>query len=257
MTVPRIYFPESVGEGGLCILGKQNLRYIKTVLRMTKGDRLILFDGTGWEYEAIIRQFSTDGITVEISKKEKIPDKDVKITLFQALPKANKMDFITQKATELGVDKIVSFQSARSIPRLSAEKARLKVSRWHSIAKEASRQCGRADVPEVTGIFSLDEMLSYSKKESMKIIFWEEESKRSARQVLHDEKYKVIKDISVVIGPEGGFEKEEVDSIADKGFIPVRLGKNILKVDTAVLTILSIIQYEKGIFRGAHSEEVF
>lgn len=257
MTVPRIYLPDSVGKGGLCILGKQNLRYVKTVLRMSKGDHLILFDGTGWEYEAIIKQFSADGITVEISKKEKIPDKDLKITLFQALPKANKMDFIIQKATELGADRIVPFQSARSIPRLSAEKARLKISRWHSIAQEAARQCGRADVPEVMEIFSFEEMLSYSKREALKIIFWEEESERGAKQVLRDEKYSAVKDISVVIGPEGGFSKEEVDSAVVKDFISVSLGRNILKVETAALTILSIIQYEKGVFGGLYKREVY
>jgi 16S rRNA (uracil1498-N3)-methyltransferase len=256
LTVPRIFFPVSVGEGELCELGEQTLRYIKSVLRMKKGEHVILFDGAGWEYEAEIKTFLTDGISIEVLKKSRIPDKAVKISLFQALPKAHKMDFIVRKAAELGADRIVSFQSARSVPRLSPDKALVKISRWQSIATEAARQCGRADIPEIRGTVSFEEMLTYSKRESLKIIFWEEESQRGIKEVLRDEKYAGVSDISAVIGPEGGFSREEVERAADKGFISVTLGMNILKVETASLTILSIIQYEKGILGGLHCGEV-
>lgn len=252
MTAPRIFFSGSAGEGELCELGEQTLRYIKSVLRMKKGEHLILFDGAGWEYEAEIKTFLADGISVEVLKKNRIPDETVKISLFQALPKAHKMDFIVQKATELGADRIVSFQSARSVPRLSPDKVRAKISRWRSIATEAARQCGRADIPGIVGIVSFEEMFAYSEREPLKIIFWEEESERGIKEVMRDKKYAGVNDISVVIGPEGGFSRKEIESAADKGFISVTLGKNILKVETAALTILSIIQYEKGIFGGLH-----
>jgi 16S rRNA (uracil1498-N3)-methyltransferase len=256
LTVPRIYFPGDIGKGKICKLGGQNLRYVKSVLRMKKGDHLILFDGTGCEYETLIEDFFADGITVKVLKKDSIPDKGVKITLYQALPKANKMDFIIQKATELGADRIVPFQSARSIPRLSVDKARLKISRWRNIATEAARQCGRADIPEVGGILSYEEVITCSEREKLKIIFWEEESVRGIKQVLRGEEYNGVNDISVIIGPEGGFSREEVDGAVGKGFISVSLGRNILKVETAALTILSIIQYEKGIFGGELKWEV-
>lgn len=256
MTVPRIFFPGSAGEGELCELGEQTLRYVKSVLRMKKGDSLILFDGAGWEYEALIKTFLADGVSVKVLTKTKIPDKTVKISLFQALPKASKMDFIVQKATELGVDRIISFQSVRSVPRLSPDKARAKISRWRSIATEASRQCGRADIPEIGGIVSFEEMLACSEGRSLKIIFWEEESQRGIKEFLHDERYAGANDISVVVGPEGGFSREEIEKAADKGFISVTLGKNILKVETAALAILSIIQYEKDSIGGLHCGEV-
>ncbi|HBH86159.1 MAG TPA: 16S rRNA (uracil(1498)-N(3))-methyltransferase [Syntrophaceae bacterium] len=256
MTIPRIFFSGSVGEGEQCELGEQSLRYVKSVLRMKKGGRLILFDGAGWEYEAEIKTFFADRISIEVLKKSRIPDKALKIFLFQALPKAHKMDFIVQKATELGTDRIVSFQSARSVPRLSPDKARAKVSRWQSIAMEAARQCGRADIPEIAGILSFEEMLAYSKMDPVKIIFWEEESERGIKEVLRDEKYAGTNGISVVIGPEGGFSRDEIETAAHQGFISVTLGKNILKVETATITILSIIQYEKGIFGGLHCGEV-
>lgn len=256
MTVPRIFFPGSVREGELCELGEQTLRYIKSVLRMKKGESLILFDGAGWEYEAAIKTFLDDRVSIEVLKKNRIPEKAVKISLFQALPKATKMDFIVQKATELGADRIISFQSARTVPRLSQDKARGKISRWRSIAQEASRQCGRADIPEIRGIVSFEEMLACSEGQSLKIILWEEESKRNIKEILRDEKYAGANDISVVIGPEGGFTREEIERAADKGFISATMGKNILKVETAVLAILSIIQYEKGIFGGLYYGEV-
>jgi 16S rRNA (uracil1498-N3)-methyltransferase len=256
LTVPRIFFPGSVREGELCELGEQTLRYIKSVLRMKKGESLILFDGAGWEYEAVIKTFLDDRVSIEVLKKNRIPEKAVKISLFQALPKATKMDFIVQKATELGADRIISFQSTRTVPRLSQDKARGKISRWRSIAQEASRQCGRADIPEIKGIVSFEEMLACSEGQSLKIIFWEEESKRNIKEILRDEKYAEANDISVVIGPEGGFAREEIERAADKGFISATMGKNILKVETAVLAILSIIQYEKGIFGGLYYGEV-
>lgn len=256
MTVPRIFFPGSVREGELCELGEQTLRYIKSVLRMKKGESLILFDGAGWEYEAAIKTFLDDRVSIEVLKKNRIPEKAVKISLFQALPKATKMDFIVQKATELGADRIISFQSARTVPRLSQDKARGKISRWRSIAQEASRQCGRADIPEIRGIVSFEEMLACSEGQSLKIILWEEESNRNIKEILRDEKYAGANDISVVIGPEGGFSREEIERAADKGFISATMGKNILKVETAVLAILSIIQYEKGIFGGLYYGEV-
>lgn len=256
MTVPRIFFPGSVREGELCELGEQTLRYIKSVLRMKKGESLILFDGAGWEYEAAIKTFLDDRVSIEVLKKNRIPEKAVKISLFQALPKATKMDFIVQKAAELGADRIISFQSARTVPRLSQDKARGKISRWRSIAQEASRQCGRADIPEIRGIVSFEEMLACSEGQSLKIILWEEESKRNIKEILRDEKYAGANDISVVIGPEGGFSREEIERAADKGFISATMGKNILKVETAVLAILSIIQYEKGIFGGLYYGEV-
>lgn len=250
MTVPRIYFPGIIGKGELCDLGGENLRYVKSVLRMKKGDHLILFDGAGWEYETVIKNFSADGINVEVLGKNRIQDGAVKITVLQALPKANKMDSIIRKATELGAHKIIPFRSARSVPQLTADKARARVSRWRSIATEAVRQCGRADIPEVKDVLSFEEMLASAEGGALKIIFWEEESERGIKKLLRDNRCEGEKDITVMIGPEGGFSKEEVDSAVKRGFMSVSLGRNVLKVETAAVTILSIIQYELGIFGG-------
>jgi 16S rRNA (uracil1498-N3)-methyltransferase len=166
----------------------------------------------------------------------------------QSLPKANKMDFIVHKATELGTCKIVPFLSSRSIPKLSPEKTRVKVSRWRNIAVQAARQCSGASIPEIGEIIHFEEAVSQPGPESMKLIFWEEETQKGIKEALCDARYNGVKDISVIVGPEGGFTREEVARATEKGFISVTLGKQVLKVDTAVLTILSIIQYEKGMF---------
>jgi 16S rRNA (uracil1498-N3)-methyltransferase len=238
------------GKGDECDLGGENLRYVKSVLRMKNGDHLILFDGVGWEYETVIKNFSAGGINVEVLGKKRIRDDAPRIALFQALPKANKMDSIVRKATELGACRITPFQSARSVPRLTADKSRARVSRWRSIATEAARQCGRADIPEVNDVLSFDAMLAMAEGGALKIIFWEEESERGVKKLLRDKKCEGAKDISVIVGPEGGFSREEVERAVKKGFISVSLGKNVLKVETAAVTILSIIQYELGIFGG-------
>jgi 16S rRNA (uracil1498-N3)-methyltransferase len=250
LTVPRIYFPRKLEDSDHFELGKENLRYVKSVLRMKKGERLMLFDGTGCECEAVIHQIATDKIAVEVIKRHSPPVRGIFITLMQSLPKANKMDFIVQKATELGADRIVSFQSARSVPRLSPEKPLTKVTRWQSIAVEAARQCGRADIPGIDGIMSFEEALSQPVHETLNMIFWEEETRRGVREVLCDRRYDGIKGISVIVGPEGGFTKEEAARAGEKGFVSVSLGRQVLKVETAALTILSIVQYEKGMFGG-------
>jgi 16S rRNA (uracil1498-N3)-methyltransferase len=254
LTVPRIYFPRIVGEGANIELGKEKLRYVKSVLRMKKGDLLTLFDGTGWEYETIISRLSTEGIIVEVTGKSISRRRGIHLTLMQSLPKANKMDFIVQKATELGADRIVPFHSIRSVPRISPEKITPKVTRWQNIAIETARQCGRADVPEIKEIVSFEEAIAWPGMETLKMIFWEEETGKSIKQILSDRRYEGIRDISVVIGPEGGFAKEEVVKAGEKGFVSVSLGRQVLKVETAAVAILSIIQYEKGIFGEVFEE---
>lgn len=250
MTVPRVYVPRKLPDDNHFELGKESRRYVKSVLRMKKGDRLMLFDGSGWEYETVINRIATDTVVVDVTKKYAPRDRGIFITLMQSLPKANKMDFIVQKATELGADRIVPFLSSRSVPRLSAEKTSPKIARWRNIAVEAARQCGRADIPGIDEILSFEEALLQPEHKTLNIIFWEEETGKGVREVLCDQRYNGVKAISVIVGPEGGFTKEEVARAMEKGFVSVSLGRQVLKVETAALTILSIIQYEKGMFRG-------
>jgi len=251
LTIPRIFLPCPMEVGFLCALREEDQTYIKSVLRLKKHDHLIVFDGRGHEYQAMIRQVQGNRTVVEILKKYPLQDKSVRITLAQSLPKAGKMDFIIQKATELGVDEIVPFQAARCVSRLTDDKKRQKASRWQKIAVEAARQCGRADVPVIGPCVDFQEMIGGGERKGVKIIFWEEEMQTGLSDVLRHRHPEGAEEFFVVVGPEGGFLKEEVDRAREAGFQSVSIGRQILRVETAVLAILSIIQYEKGNLGGS------
>lgn len=249
MTTPRIYLPKKMDEGSTVELRHENLHYIKNVLRLKKENPLILFDGMGFEYESTIRNITVKSATIEIIKKTPFQvDNSTKITLAQALPKGNKMDFIIQKASELGVTGIIPFKSSRSIPNLAENKKHLKIPRWQKIAVEASRKCGRENIPEITDIITYEEALQWPKEDTLKIIFWEGETNTSIKEILRSKQYEGVTEFFFIVGPEGGFSNEEIEMASRTGFLSVSLGRLVLKVETAALVILSILQYEKGVF---------
>lgn len=248
MTISRIYLPQKMEAGDRCELTGENRQYVVSVLRMKRGNKLLLFDGTGCEYEASILGHDRERVSLEVIRKEVIHQGTINITLSQSLPKAKKMDFIIEKSCELGVSRIVPFVSVRSVPHLPPEKASLKQARWQKIAIEAARKCHSNGIPEIGEIIAFEKMLRKAGKEALKIIFWEEEMGRTLKHVLQAEESDAIRDFFLVVGPEGGFAREEVELAESMGFTPVSLGRQILKVETAVLAILSIIQYERGAF---------
>lgn len=248
LAIPRIYNPQELREEISSELGKEYFAYIKNVLRLKKGDELILFDGMGHEYTTVIRDFYSRNVCLDIIRKETIKLPPIHITLAQSLPKGSKMDLIIQKSTELGASRIVPFISSRSISRLAGARATGKAARWRKIAIEASRQCGRGNVPEVNEIVSFNEMLSKPDRHNLRIILWEAEPELGIKEILMDEKHASANSFFIVIGPEGGFSWEEIDKARQCGFISASLGKLILRTETAPLAILSILQYEKGVF---------
>lgn len=247
MTTHRIYFPQPMGIGDLIDLGDDNFRYIKNVLRLKPGEPIALFGYQGFEYLGRIEEIGSKSVRVRISEIETRPESETRIVLAQSLPKSDKMDFITQKATELGVSSIVPFCSSRSIPRLDGDKARRRVERWRKIALEASRQSGRSDIPQIKEITGFDEMLATADPSSLRLIFWEAESGRGIKDVLRSRENERIRDFFIVVGPEGGFSGEEVHRAMTAGMISVSLGRQVLKLETAAIAILSIFQYEKGL----------
>lgn len=248
MAVPRIYHPQALEEGITIQLEEDYRVYLRDVLRLGERDELILFDGMGHEYRAVIRGFSPGAVHLEVTTKEDIKLPETQITLAQSLPKGEKMKFIIQKTTELGVSRIIPFISSRSIPRLTGDRAVAKAARWRKVAVEASRQCGRADVPEVDEIASFSEMLRATNEDALRIILWEGEERRGLREILTDERYARADSFCIVIGPEGGFSWEEIEQARRSGFISASLGRLILRTETAPLAVLSILQYEKGLF---------
>lgn len=248
MTIPRIYSPEPLENKTNCELGTDNLKYLKQVMRLKQGDMIRIFDGFGLEFEAVIKDFFAKSVLIELGEKIPTAIKKICVTLAQAIPKAGKMDIIVRSVAELGADVIIPFNAVRSVGRIADEKSSIKVERWQKIAAEAARSSHSSHVTKISKVLSFADMLTIVSGDTLKLIFWEEESQKSIKDVLTDNALADIRNFFVVIGPEGGFSKDEIYMAKENGFISVSLGKQILKVETAASAIISIIQYEKGIF---------
>ncbi len=167
-----------------------------------------------------------------------------KIILLQALPDRERMELIIQKATELGVYSIVPFKSRRSISLAERERKQPKAHRWQSIAIKAAKQSRRGRVPLLEPYCDFSEVLEYAGGSDLKVILWERGNKNPLRDVLRPkENYGQV---TLMVGPEGGFDPEEIRSAEERGFIPVTLGQRILRTETAAILLVGILQYELG-----------
>jgi 16S rRNA (uracil1498-N3)-methyltransferase len=240
--MPRIYIPPERIGGEEISLQSREARYILAVLRLGPGDEVTVFDGEGREYRTALFDDYEGGVYLSI-QEELNPEREspVRITLGQGLLKGEKMKFVIQKATELGVDRIIPIVSSRSIPLVEGERETLRIERWRRIAQEAAKQCGRTVVPEVAPIHELGDFLSEG--EGTRIILWEGEP-TPLREVL--EKIDPKGGITLLIGPEGGFSEEEVATAQGSGFLVAGLGQRILRAETASLSVLSILQHRFG-----------
>ncbi len=223
------------------IIDGSNVKYLTNVLRSSIGDDLTLLDGLGKAYKGKIISITRDKIEVQIIKAFEInTESPLDITLAQGIPKAEKMEIIIQKATELGIKKIVPLITQRAVVR-SKSPARLE--RWSKIAISSAQQSGRSKIPLIDSITGYKEFLSCELSE-VSIIFYEGKVKKGLREFLKE--LKDVKSLTFLIGPEGGFTEVEVGMALKKGFTPVGLGPRILRTETAAITALSILQYELG-----------
>lgn len=240
----RFYVPQPRIEKGMLKIEGDEVRHIRKVLRLKAGDEIIVFDGLGKEFEGAIVEEGLSSVVIKIqnifSSKR---DSPLEVTLAQSLLKGEKMDYLIQKATELGVKEIIPFFSSRSVPLLEKSKKLKRHHRWEKIAIEASKQCGRGVVPKIESLQDYSDMLQTDSPDSLRLILWEKEGIK-LKEIL--ERLKEKKKIFFIIGPEGGFSQLEVDEAKKTGFIPVTLGRRILRAETASLCFLSILQYEKG-----------
>ncbi|MBM4278214.1 MAG: 16S rRNA (uracil(1498)-N(3))-methyltransferase [Deltaproteobacteria bacterium] len=242
--MPRFYIPNPQIEEDLLTIKGNEARHIRRVLRLRAGDEVIVFNGSGNEYKGRIFKEEPTSVVIKVgdpfSSKEESP---VEITLAQSLLKGEKMDYLIQKATELGVREIIPFFSSRSVPLLDRSKKLERHRRLERIAIEASKQCGRGFISKIERLCDYSEMLSLASRESLRLILWEKEGSR-LKEVLRESKDK--KRIFFIVGPEGGMSQEEVEESKGMGFVPVYMGERILRAETASLCLLSILQYEWG-----------
>lgn len=243
----RIVIPEkNITSDTISITGNQ-ARHLALVLRVKPSDMIEVLDGSGYKYECRIVAVHKKGMTAEIVDKAPYSaESPLRITLVQSIAKGEKMDLVIQKATELGVQRIVPV-----ITEHSQVKQTNKAARWRRIALSAAQQSGRDRVPDIDGPVELTAFLHSilplkkgDKDGSLKLILSETYKEKNLKKLLSDS--GGIMDFNILIGPEGGFSKEETESAVEKGFIEVSLGPRILRTETAPLTALSIIQYELG-----------
>lgn len=226
------------------IISGENAKHISKVLRMQKGEELTLVTPDRMECMCEVFSITSDSVTVDIlSKKPCENEPNVFVTLYQALPKSDKMDYIIQKCVELGISRIVPVISARCVSRPDAKSLAKKKERWQKIAKQAAMQSRRGMVPEVCDCISFKKAAEQTTQNDKTIIFYEMGGE-SVKKILADK----ANSIGMFIGSEGGFEQSEVDLIVKNGGSPATLGKRILRAETAPLTALSIIMYQTNNF---------
>jgi 16S rRNA (uracil1498-N3)-methyltransferase len=228
------------------IFGGETYHYLKNVLRFKNGDRFIGFDGSGKEYEIEIFKIGKNEITGKIVEEKELYSTELPfyLNLFQCIPKGEKFDFIIREATQLGVNKIVPVISKRVIVKIDKEKIKSKLRRWQKIAEESAKVSGRTFVPEIKELVKFEECVKEEK--DFGLIFWEGERDFTIKDFIKEIKGKEIKGkkINVFIGPEGGFDEEEIEIAKKNNFFTLSLGKRILKVETASVVAIGILIYE-------------
>lgn len=249
--MPYFFTPSHTIQNKKALLEKESSKHIKTVLRLKVGDPVVLFDDKHCQHTGIIESLNPS-VLVAIEKTVKIPTERCSITLAQSCLKRDKMDWVVQKTTELGVQMIIPFQSSRTV---SISKGDNKTERWTKIAVGAAEQSGRCSLPQISKTLSWKELLRSFDDKTLKLILWENESLTGLRDVLcesgiarlaHEEKGDGIRKIVYVIGPEGGFSSEEISEAKAQGFVSISLGKRILRAETAAIAFLAILQHELG-----------
>lgn len=246
--------PQNITETEGRILG-DDVKHIYKVLRLNEGEEVVLNNCEGVEYLGEIKTITKSEVVVSIIKKLDINNESsVKVHLFQGLPKGQKMDLIVQKGTELGVVEFIPTITARVDVKLKGEFK--KLDRLNRIALEASKQSKRSIVPQVKEVIDFNEALRQLKEMDLVLIPYENAEDFGVKSLINllkneNRDLKNIKNVGVLIGPEGGFEEEEIDSLKEQGFYIVTLGNRILRTETAGFTATALIQYELGDLGGS------
>lgn len=240
--------PSQVEENGIYILGS-DVNHMKNVLRMKSGETVTVSDGNNFQYRCMVegygkkddgQEFAELSVLEKNSLNAELPSK---IYLFQGLPKQDKMELIVQKAVELGAYRVIPVSMKRSVVRLDERKAEKKVKRWQEIARSAAKQSGRGILPEVSGVMTWKEALSCAQNLDVVLLPYElAEGMKDTKRII--ENIFPGQSIGVFIGPEGGFEKSEVDEAVEKGAKIISLGERILRTETAGIATLSVLMFQ-------------
>ncbi len=240
----HFFVEETAVEGGRIRLTGGDVKHIKNVLRLKAGDRITVSDNSGKEYLCVICQLTNEAVFVKIEDMQGTASElPVEIWLFQGFPKGDKMDTIIQKTVELGVAKVVPVIMERSIVKLDKEKARKKQERFQAVSLAAAKQSKRGVIPEILPVVDFHTAVEMASALDMVMIPYESaddstDSKKVIKSIRHHNT------AGIFIGPEGGFEKEEVKAVRKIGGEIISLGHRILRTETAGMAVMSIIMFE-------------
>ena len=238
----RFFVPQECIRGDIALITGREAHHILKVMRLKKGDHIEVFDGSGRRYKGKILDTYAKKLKLKIkSVQQQRQNSNLQLALGQALPKKNKMDYIVEKATELGVDVIIPLQTARTIVKLDKTKQLTRQKRWQMIAQEAAKQSGRTTVPDVKKLSTWPDVLSLNDFD-LKLLPCLNEKAQQIKDILRAQ--NKTKRIILFIGPEGGFTPSEIEKAIDAGCTAVSLGANVLKSDTATVSALAMVNYE-------------
>ena len=230
-------------DGTYIYIEGSDVNHMKNVLRMRPGESVSVSDGNNRKYVCQVEGYEDDRAVLKVTKEEKLDTElSSRIYLFQGLPKQEKMELIVQKCVELGVYQVIPVAMKRCVVKLDEKKAAKKVERWNGIAESASKQAGRGIIPEVLPVHSYRDALVMAEKLDVMLLPYElAEGMEATKEIIQS--IRPGQSIGIFIGPEGGFEKEEVDLAVEKGAQVITLGKRILRTETAGLAILSVLMF--------------
>jgi 16S rRNA (uracil1498-N3)-methyltransferase len=231
---------------GFCTIRGSEARHILKVLRMARGDRLILMNRAGERYEACIESIEGTEVLVRLADRlECPPPTNLEITLCAAVLKSGPMDYLIEKTSELGVARIIPFYSERTVIKTGSSDISNKLRRWRDIAVSSTKQSDRISPAEISEPVTFrDAVRQWKEPNALKAILWEREDSSDLKELLS--KPLCGHRFIGIIGPEGGFSAHEVDEAAQAGFVPISLGRRVLRAETAAITVAAIVQYEWG-----------
>lgn len=245
MQRPRVHTPATLRAGTTHVLPEDSAAHVIRVLRLAAGDPIILFNGTGVDYEAVLRTVARGSVTADVGHGRAVDrESPLAITLLQGISRGARMDTVMQKATELGVHAIHPLLTERSVVRLEGERAAARVAHWQRIAISACEQCGRSVIPEIRPPSPLAAALAGLDPDAVRLAL-DPQAGGNMESLIAGRRRVVL-----AVGPEGGFSESENRMLAAGGFHGLCLGPRILRTETAPLAALAILQFAAGDLDG-------
>jgi 16S rRNA (uracil1498-N3)-methyltransferase len=240
VRLTRVYVEEQLAPGKSCVLEGSAANHIMRVLRLRDGDSLTLFDGRGGEYAARITAFRKSSVQVEVQEQRNVErESRLELTLAQGISRGERMDWVMQKATELGVARILPVITVRTMVKLDERQSERKVEHWRAIVISACEQSGRNRVPEVAAPCAFHELLRNDDVHGQKLLL-------SPNGDLNARDLALTGRALLLVGPEGGLSPEEQELAIAGGFRQVRMGPRVLRTETAAIAALTILQHDYG-----------